>query len=360
MSAPVSKGGSSNTLPQNTKPEFDSVSVDWFSGTIPANLDGVTEVSRLLGIRPGEWVEGRGGMGYRHSWRHPSGAILYDQGNDHDHGQHLVLSGSVCSSLGLAWASFLSSWLELRGKVARLDLAIDDVTGWVDLNRLVAAVNQGTVVSRYSSPVRVYESLDPLTGASLGKTVYFGSGKGNSLVRFYNKAQEQNVEGPWVRAEIQYRHESALAVATRIVNGADLVELSFGLLDGLVSVRERGKDSNRSRWPVQTWWGAFLRGVKRFSLGVSRVRNPMKKKLEWLARSCSKGLAQAATYAGVEFIAGLVTSGIGKTTEAEWLELGFIPSIDFASVLGPLKELGGFSDERKITEFDFTASGLPG
>ena len=359
MSALASEGGSSNTPPQNTRPAFDSVSIDWFGGTLPDTVDALSEVSELLGFETSTWSEGHGGMGYSHSWRHPSGVVVYDQGFPGT-GQHVALSGTVCQALEIHWPSFLAKFIDLGGKPSRLDLAIDDVTGWVNLDLLTAAAYSGLVVSRYNSPVRIYQTVDHLTGANMGRTVYFGSGKGNSLVRFYDKAKEQNVTGHWIRSEIQYRHESAVAVCARVLNGQDLPELAFGLLGGLVSVRERGEDSNRSRWKVQDWWEKFTQGFKKFALGVSRPRNSFKKKIEWLSRSCSKGLGQACIVEGPEFIAHLVAKGISRTTENDWLQLGFLPRMDFNSILEPFKLLTEvYGDEKPITEQSFLSTCQP-
>jgi hypothetical protein len=167
------------------------------------------------------------------------------------------------------------------GHICRLDVAIDDYSGAFTVDDLRAKVVAGEISSRW----RVGRRVEQILGGN-GDSVYLGSGSSNSLLRCYDKAEEQAnkgqwnpiVDGPWVRVEFQFRRESAEAVARVFVeSGIDgLRPVLLGYLDVKEAVET---DSNSRRWPTVSWWAALL-GLVKEGLGlpgnpitVARVRD---------------------------------------------------------------------------------------
>lgn len=164
------------------------------------------------------------------------------------------LPGRACAVMGERLIPFLR-WCCERGRVRRVDFALDDRRGLLTYERLWAAVAEGAIVARAHERTRIEGNAADGTGA--GWTLYVGSRSSQAVVRFYDKAAEQHVAGPWVRCELEAKADFGDALARAVLErGAG--EVIGQLNRRLRFVQPMSGDSRRRRWPVAPWWAEFV------------------------------------------------------------------------------------------------------
>lgn len=216
-----------------------------------------------------DWIEGeRGALGYRRS-RISAGKVVVLYDGQPRMGVHVRVSGSACRALEASgfvtdWSPFLSSLLVGGRSITRLDVALDDRTGRVTVERCYAALKVGCLVRKFRT-ASALEIVDG-GGGTESRTLYFGSRQSALCARIYDKALERGEAGPWTRVELQARDDRGVALA-RLLVVQDLPERARalgGLLLYYLDFKTAGRDSNRSRWVTASWWSEFVRtSVKR-------------------------------------------------------------------------------------------------
>ena len=110
----------------------------------------------------------------------------------------------------------------------------------------------------YVSKARCWE----VQYGSEGTTIYHGSKKSDMLIRIYDKAAEEGVEGHWVRVELQMRDNIATGFLSGMA-GDSLGEHFSGVLCNYLRYVVPQEDLNMSRWPMADYWQNFLQTVQR-------------------------------------------------------------------------------------------------
>lgn len=283
--APAPPAG--NTGAQNTQ-----LLPDWLGLTFKE-----TSLERVLILfgRDQEWQATHGAQGYRAGYVRGDVKVFHDGAPDM--GVHVEVSGQGCRQLEaeevvLDWQVSLVTWLAEGAKFSRLDLAIDDRAGLTNVQQVREAAEAGLVVSRW-------RDADPRgrvclkTGERKGQGCYFGSPQSKAVLRVYDKAAEQTekgeaVEGPWVRWELQLRDERADMMARLLAyccnDDQPAGELVLGVLSSYIEFKDRGEDTNRSRWSASAWWSAFLGSVEKVSLGTAPAIRTLEKVRAWFKR----------------------------------------------------------------------------
>jgi Replication initiation factor len=215
-----------------------------------------------------DWVDGgHGGLGYQRSRVSEGIVVLYD--GQSGMGVHVRIPGAACRGLEARgtvpdWEAFLATLRVEERSITRLDVALDNRTGSISVDRCYQEIKAGHLVRRLRT-ASAPEFLD-VDGETESRTLYFGSPTSDLRVRIYDKALQEDVAGPWTRVEIQARDERARALADVLTIGD--AEQRAALFGGLVlhylDFREPTRDGNRSRWATAPWWSEFvLDGVKR-------------------------------------------------------------------------------------------------
>lgn len=247
--------------------------IDWLEWT--EHETSVDEVCSLLAT---DWTEGdRGAMGYLRS-RVSQGVSVFYQGRP-GMGVHVRVPGAACRALEASgvvvdWELFLGRLLARGRSLTRLDVALDDRSGSITVDRCYRELKAGHVVDRFrkrSAP----EYMDGL-GNTESRSLYFGSAKSDLFVRVYDKGKETNTPGPWTRVEVESRNDHATALAC-LLTMADRGERSVrlgALLLAYVDFKEPGRDSNRSRWATASWWSDFVGGCVKSRLSLSPTPLP--------------------------------------------------------------------------------------
>jgi DNA relaxase NicK len=198
------------------------------------------------------------------------------------------------------WPAYFR-WVGSKGGNARrLDVAMDDRSGLLDLDRIEAAWLAGHKSSHYREMQRIKKH--DARGRPTGDTIYFGSRGSGSSVRIYNKALEQGLPAGkhWIRVEVEFRGDRAnlamraLAECQSEEMGRVIAELIRGCLRFV-----KGERSRRHRDELADWWAAFLGDVASRRLGSSPRRHTAAELHAWLVKQCAPAMAVVtAAYGG--------------------------------------------------------------
>ncbi|MGI4791310.1 MAG: replication initiation factor domain-containing protein [Janthinobacterium lividum] len=203
---------------------------------------------------------------------------------------HVEVKGHGCRELEAAgvvldWQAFLREMLDAGAKFTRLDCAIDDRDGLLDLNQIIAACEDGRVVSAYQN-ADPRPKMNPATGERTGDGVTFGNRASETYIRIYDKGLQTKSPDHWIRVELEAKKTRAQALAEAISKkGASVVP---SILIGYLDFKERGATDRRDRWPTATWWKQFLGTEQRFRLESAPRNVSLEKAYSWFIRQCSR------------------------------------------------------------------------
>lgn len=210
-----------------------------------------------------DWTElDHGAMGYRRATV-SQGITVFSDGRP-GMGVHVRMPGSACRAIEASgrvkdWEAFLAQLLKDGRSITRLDVALDDRSGEVTVDRCDTEIAGGHLVHKFRA-MRWLVALDRVGGIK-SRTLYAGSPKSDLQIRIYDKALESETVGPWTRVEVEMRNDHAAALARLLVTGdaSSRAEDFGGLLLWYLDFKEPGRDVNRSRWQTAPWWSAFAR-----------------------------------------------------------------------------------------------------
>ena len=316
------QGASSNTPPLNTQtisiPEENRILIDWLEFTLP---DEFRIHDRYLSLKSYLRIDGatfchapRGMNGYKKQIIYGKARILMD--GSEDMGVHVILSGEAIRQMSADILVLLHWILHHSGKISRIDLALDDVTGKLTLSRVKKAIRARAVTCR-ARDFRCMQSGSLSTGEVTGETFYFGSAQSRTQYRIYDKAAEQGIEGQWIRCEGQYRQENAHLVAQLIHDAKfDIGPVFCGLLRGYLNFLTPSKtDTNKSRWATAQWWLDLLNGAEKLKLSVIKPAPSMERSLDWFKRQVAPNFAMLLKYYGSDVMQECTKLGWNRLSE---------------------------------------------
>jgi len=236
-------------------------------------------------------------------------------------GVHVEVSGKGCRELEsykvTDWGHFFGEVHSRGGVFTRLDVAIDDRAGLVQMGAIKQAIITGDLVSRWRSGRCVTAFALGGEGGMQGETFYFGSAQSRIQLRIYDKAAEQGVVGEhWVRVELQARRERADSLAWGYLFGAD--EFVAGILRSYLEFKQRSGDSNKSRWPIAGWWDAFLGHVAEARLATAAAVRTLEGSILWLKRQVAPTLAMLVECSGGDLGPLLKVMATGQVRYRSW------------------------------------------
>lgn len=248
-----------------TEAKENCVLYDWLTFTTKDyDHHGIIE---LLGMTEVSWTQINGFYGYQD--RLYFGGISIHYNGREDMGVCCEMSGQGCRTFeeytGLPgkWDDLFADIASENMHVTRLDVAFDDHTGVLDIDRIVQDVDEGNFVTRLRSceTVRSKKTDSDI----VGKSATIGSRKSQILVRIYDKAVERGyTDGRhWVRVELQMKDQRAKAF---LDSDLPLGKMFAGVLLNYLRFVEPCGDSNKSRWAMAEYWADFLGDVERIRL----------------------------------------------------------------------------------------------
>lgn len=264
--------------------------IDWFTCVFKhIDFHGVID---LLGLTGASFEKSdRGLRGYPERLMFNGINILY--GGSVEMGVCLDMSGQGCrcfeSYTRYHWTDLLRYCLGAAddgdAHITRFDLAFDDHTGILDMQRILDDTDDGNYTSKSRWWMVEY--------GSEGSCVYFGSPKSNHRIRIYDKAAERGYtdDTHWIRVEMQMRDTNASECIRKCLDTLDVGAVFCGVLHNYLVFRNGSDDSNKSRWLITDYWEELLNGVARISLWVSPGTEYNVFKMEnWLVDQCGAAI----------------------------------------------------------------------
>ena len=190
-----------------------------------------------------------------------------------DMGISLDISGQGCRSFeefsGISWMELIKRIFEHNGKVTRLDLAYDDHTGVLDIYRIALDVKDRNYISKAKFSMVIWS--DDQEDNVQGLTIQIGSKSSPVLIRIYDKAAERGYDHSrhWIRAELQLRQDRAMEAMRKLFQKESVGKVAAGVLCNYLSFRIPSEDTNKSRWPVASYWDNVIMDMERISVWVA-------------------------------------------------------------------------------------------
>ena len=247
---------------------------------------------------------------YSYTEHYYLGDIFVFTSADEEKGVLLELKGKGCrqfESYLLAqersWYDFLMDTLLEGGVMKRLDLAINDRAGILDIPDLTARCNREECVSVFRS-FKSYASGELIKKqeqdkAGMGHTLYIGSLKSEVYFCCYEKNYEQYAKlGIPVsealiknRFEIRLKNERAYYAVRDLLTHYDAERTAFSIINRYIRFVDMEEDKRREDWKLNDRWAWFI-GKGREPLKLTPQPEPytLSRTLNWIARQVAPTL----------------------------------------------------------------------
>ncbi|ULH30410.1 replication initiation factor domain-containing protein [Leptospira weilii] len=261
-------------------------------------------------------------------------------------------------SSSLSLTQLINEAIELRGKFTRIDLALDDYEGVLDLPHIYEKLKRKEVASRFRGYSKFESPFDLVEKGSLfrdhkigkhGYTIYIGSFRqSNCFVRIYDKKLQVGPECAWPiwnRLEFQLNHHAA----DQYCNPTWNVNPETG---EILNMNERFPDPRRAKfenrsfpktafyylkfldpcykhrlddlgnvhldeihkryWPVCTWWTNFLRTAEGKGIGLPKNETGLQDIDNWLRNQTSGAMYLLTEVYGEDYLDEILEEGKEK------------------------------------------------
>lgn len=250
---------------------------DWLTFSLPSfSLD---ETLTFLGLPDNlSWTTGLGSRLFFAERRAFSGISVHST-SDLDNRQLnagccVEMSGQGCRAYetysGRSMSDLIARVRSAGLSVSRVDIAYDDFSGVIDLDRMAAQAHDFHFTSRLQAR-KIVDASEVSDLELSGLTVSHGSKSSRIYIRCYDKRVERNAYNifpHWVRLEVQLRDGNALGFLDA---PGDLGSKFSGLLRQYLLYRDPVPgDSNKRRWKVSPWWENFLGSAAALSVASRR------------------------------------------------------------------------------------------
>jgi len=234
-------------------------------------------IEDVLGIRMKYTIrEGHAFYGYSAQYI-AAGDIVVMTSEDERKGCLLELKGKGCRGFeiflkaqGRTWYDFFRLVEKEGGVLKRVDLAINDRAGWLDIPVLAEKCRKKEYTTIFRS-YRNYQSGELIRAREedadlMGNTLYLGSLKSEIYFCIYEKDYEQYVKTgkPLEDADVKNRFEIRLKDARAkhavedLLSHEDAGKMVFGIINRYVCFLEPGKGDDRRTWDVDEAWRRFV------------------------------------------------------------------------------------------------------
>jgi hypothetical protein len=300
------------------------ISVAWLRFTVPSS--SVSEVITLIG---GDWMKDKKGFqGYTEAWlsRGAFGGLgrIGAKASWNPQEVHVDLSQELISDWTFEKFKEIATFVNLnKGHFGRIDVAFDDREGVVDIPTLHEAVLNGQCVARFKK-FRLIAGGDIDSGADEGQTLALGSRQSDSYLRIYDKAAEQRakgheVEGKWIRYEMEWKDERAHAVACclAIVEKDAFQAFVVGAFRSTVDFRDCDREDDsyqRCYAPVLPWWQQLTAGMEKARLVIQKSQKTIEDVKKWAVSALTPtlGILCAHPEAGEKWLVNEIVHGVQR------------------------------------------------
>ena len=245
---------------------------------------------------------------YSYSEHYALGDIFVLCSHEIDKGVLVELKGRGCrqfESYLLAqqrsWYEFFMDALVAGGVMKRLDLAINDKTGILNIPTLTEKCLQEECISVFRSfkSYRSGELVRKDEKECMGNTLYIGSLQSEVYFCIYEKDYEQYVklgipleEADIInRFEIRLRNERAYYAVRDLLTYYDAEQTAFSVINQYVRFVDEEPDKRKNDWKLNDRWAWFI-GDNRQSLKLTTKPEPytLDRTLRWVQRQVAPTL----------------------------------------------------------------------
>lgn len=241
---------------------------------------------------------------YSYSEHYVLGDVFVLTSPDEEKGTLLELKGKGCRQMESyllaqhrSWYDFLMDALLEGGVMKRLDLAINDMAGILDIPELTEKCNHEECISVFRS-FKSYRSGELVKSREqdrygMGNTLYIGSLKSEVYFCIYEKDYEQYVkyEIPLEdtkiknRFEIRLKNERAYYAVRDLLTYHDAERTTFDIINRYMRFADKEVDKRRSEWKTNERWAYFI-GSDRGRLKLTTKPEPytLTRTLNWISR----------------------------------------------------------------------------
>ena len=278
--------------------------IDWVAFTLKGAR--IQEVQAHVG---GELeTSQRGFLGY------PKSATLTYQGGakcimgygaiDRPGEVHVAMQGAVVRQKSFAEMQRIARWVvDVReGKGTRFDMAFDDRTGALTVERAHQALLDGQCVRRSKRFRRHTPMIERKGGIEPeGDCLYLGTRESATYTRIYDKALERKahgepVEGPWTRCEVEWKEERADHMLRMLAMMPEQYFMAYTVqvLRSVVDFRDVTRDT--PSWALGyssalPWWDALTAGLSLCRMVIEKPAVMIQKAAKWFVESVAATMA---------------------------------------------------------------------
>ncbi|HBE9445504.1 replication initiation factor [Clostridioides difficile] len=200
-----------------------------------------------------------------------------------------------------SWYDFLLDALLAGGIMKRMDLAINDMVGILNIEELTDKCNNEECISVFRSfkSYRSGELVRRNEKIGMGNTLYIGSLKSEVYFCIYEKNYEQYVKLDIPidevkiknRFEIRLKNERAYHAAVDLLANRDAERTTFSIINRYIRFVDREEKISRSKWKTNEDWSYFI-GEGRENLKLKTNPDPydINKTLNWISRQVAPTL----------------------------------------------------------------------
>ena len=247
---------------------------------------------------------------YKYTEHYYLGDVFVYTSQDEEKGTLLELKGKGCRQFesyllaqGRSWYDFLMDALIEGGVMKRLDLAINDRAGILDIPDLTAKCNREECVSLFRS-FKSYASGELVKHneqdkAGMGHTLYIGSLKSEVYFCCYEKNYEQYaklgipIEEALIknRFEIRLKDERAYYAVRELLTHYDAEQTAFSIINHYIRFVDREPEKRKTDWKLNDRWAWFI-GKDRPPVKLTTDPEPytLERTLGWISRQVAPTL----------------------------------------------------------------------
>ncbi|MCD7768742.1 MAG: replication initiation factor domain-containing protein [Oscillospiraceae bacterium] len=286
-----------------------------------ASIHGISPnhfIGHVLGLNPSEFItQSYGRYGYRNCLKYAAIELYINGGKNM--GICLDMKSQGCADLvhltrnESVFHDILTSRIPDYTSLTRVDIALDDHRGILDMDTIAAKIENGEVRTRLRKRSE-YKTL----GNTDGHTIYLGTPQSDYQIRIYDKQAELHTTGHWIRIELILRRNAAKKFQTQVIQSVpagstdrnrQIAILGAGVLRDKLSFVEP-VDANISRCPVSSWWDEFLEGLEPLHLaGKDREIPGIQQMNAWLNKQVSGSLSLMTCLMGPAWLEQLLCDG---------------------------------------------------
>lgn len=207
-----------------------------------------------------------------------------------------------------SWYDFLFEARKTGGKPRRIDLAINDKVGMLNIPELTRKCRERECISVFRS-FKGYQSGELSSvreddKAEMGNTLYIGSMKSEIYFCVYEKDYEQYVknEVPTIMAEVKNRFEIRLKneraefAVDDLMQHGDAGKTAFGIINRYIRFLDKEDGKKRESWKINADWLAFI-GMEGRKLKLTSIPEPytLDKSRKWMVHQVARSLKMHLT-----------------------------------------------------------------